>query len=76
LKDAINTTNEQVQQWANKSKELQKSHDELAKELAKMRRSSEERVQDILDGPTPQGCEAAMQYLRNAKEDLGWPETH
>lgn len=73
LKSEIESVNSQVDKWASVSKKLQSSHDELVKELSEMRQKSQQAVQDILDGETPENCEAAMEYLKDAAQgDLKW----
>lgn len=72
LKSSIDTLNTQIDKWANVSSQLQTQHDELVLELTKMRKKSEQIVQDILSGPTPESCEAAMKYLRDSAGDLKW----
>lgn len=73
LKEQIALTNEQVQKWADVSEQLQNSQDKLSAELEKMRKESEQAVQDILEGPTPEGCDAAVDFLREAAQgELRW----
>ena len=73
LKGQIDSTNAQVEKWADVSSQLQRQHDKLVEEITDMREKSRKAVEDILSEPTPKTCEAAIQYLRDAKEDLRWP---
>lgn len=73
LKDEIASVNNQVDQWAAVSQGLQQSHDTLTAELAKLKADSAVTIQDILSAPTPESCEAAIQFLRDAiGEELKW----
>lgn len=73
LKSEIESVNTQIDQWASVSQQLQSQHDELVAEIGEMRRRSEEAVQDILEGPTPETCEAAIDFLKDAAQgDLRW----
>lgn len=74
LKGAIESVNTQVDKWANVSSQLQKQHDELVEEITKMRKDTEQTVQNIFDEPTPETCEAAFDYLKDAakSEELRW----
>lgn len=73
LKKAIETVNAQVDQWANVSSQLQQSHNALVAELNKMKKDSQKIVDDILKGPTPETCEAAIEFLKEAAQgDLKW----
>lgn len=73
LKQQIDNTNAQIDQWASLSEQLQSQHTDLIEELEGMKKQSEQQVLDILEGPTPESCEAAIQFLRDAvKGDLKW----
>ena len=75
LKREIEAVNAQVEKWADVSKQLQNQHDDLVQEIGKMREKSQQAVQDILDGPTPESCEAAIEFLKEAAQgDLRWLE--
>ena len=73
LKGAIEATNAQIDKWSQVSEDLQRQHNNLKGQLREMREKSDKRVQNILKEPVPKGCEAAIQYLRDAREDLKWP---
>lgn len=72
LKGEIDALNTQVDKWASVSSQLQTQHDELVAELSEMRKKSEQAVQDILAGPTPESCEAAIKYLKDSAGELKW----
>lgn len=73
LKSEIESVNAQVDKWADVSKQLQNQHDELVAEIGEMRKKSEAAVQDILAGPTPETCEAAIEFLKEAAQgELRW----
>lgn len=75
LKQQIESVNSQIDQWANVSGQLQQQHDALVQELTDMKKQSQQAVQDILAGPTPETCEAAIQFLKEAAQgDLKWQE--
>ena len=66
LKEAIDSTNDQINHWVRLSTSLQKQHDKLSEELVRLKKKSEEDVNAILNEPHPKTCEAAIQYLRDA----------
>lgn len=73
LKHSIDLTNKQVDKWADVAKERQQKVDELALELKEMKTTSKKKIEDILAEKTPETCEAAIEYLRQAiEEDLKW----
>lgn len=66
LSDAINTTNEQIQEWKVVSERLEQQNMLLEGELKGLRSVTVKEVKEILRGPTPESCEAAIQYLRDS----------
>lgn len=74
LKGAIQSTNEQIDKWANLSQDLQQSHSKLAEELDQMEQQRQKATEQILNEPTPKTCEAAIKYLKDGSEDLQWQE--
>lgn len=66
LETTIITLNAQIDKWASVSGNLQQQHDQLATDILNERIKSEQRVDDILKGPTPESCDAAFDYLRDA----------
>lgn len=75
LKEQIEGTNTQIDQWAHLSHQLQQQHNDLVKEINDMKKKSEQAAKDVLLGPTPETCDAAIEYLKNAAwGDLKWGE--
>lgn len=73
LKNKITDVNNQVDQWANLSHQLQNQHTQLVTKLQDMQKKSDAAVQNILNGPTPETCEAAIEFLKEAASgDLKW----
>ena len=70
LSAAIETTNKQVQEWKEVSIKLEQDNAALSGELKGLRQTTLDQVQDILKGPTPVGCEAAIDYLRDGIQEL------
>ena len=56
----------QADKWAEVTGQLQVNPNPLFEEIKKMRENSEQAVADILAGPTPETCEAAIEYLRQS----------
>lgn len=72
LKHAIDERNAEIEQWAITSKNLQREHDQLVKQITIMRQKSRDSVNKVLQEPTPQDCESSIQYLRDAAGELQW----
>jgi hypothetical protein len=74
LKSQIELVNAQVDKWAEVSGQVQTQHNQLVLELAKLKQETEQTVQQILSEPTPQSCEEAIQYLKDAsiRGELKW----
>ena len=64
LSAAIETTNRQIEEWKQVSEQLERDNAALSGELKGLRQSTLDQVELILRGPTPVGCEAAIEYLR------------
>lgn len=75
LKGQIASTNQQIDKWADVSEKLQGVIEKQEQQLNQMKRDNEEAVQQILDGPTPKTCEAAIQYLRDAAGEFEWSKS-
>ena len=71
LEAKIVSVNDQIDQWADVSSVLQQNHNDLLDEIIKMRKKSEKAVADILAGPTPETCDAAIEYLRESVTTSG-----
>lgn len=72
LSAAIDERNRQIEAWRDITEQHEKDIKELEKQLAEERERANARVKDILDDPTPQTCEEAIQYLRDGVEDIKW----
>jgi hypothetical protein len=70
LTAAIEATNKQVEEWMEVSIQLEKDNAALSGELKGLRQSTLDQVEDILAGPTPVGCEAAIDFLREGIPEL------
>ncbi len=67
--DQLNTT---VSVWVKTSDELKKKNADLQLRLNQMRKENDKKVQDILNGQTPETCEASIEYLRDQRLKLTW----
>jgi hypothetical protein len=72
LSDAIDANNASIAQYKELTKDLQASVDVLEGELEAARAESEAEVDAILNEPTPESCEKAIDYLRDAGKELTW----
>lgn len=72
LSATIDKRNSQIEEWKAKSIELEKKNAALSGQLQLLRELTNKEVDDILAGPTPQSCEAAMDYLRDAIPDINY----
>lgn len=73
LKRKIEAVNTEIDKWSKLSSQLQTEHDVLATELAELQRKSQQTVDDILNEPTPETCESAIEFLREAAHaELTW----
>jgi len=70
LTAAIEATNKQVEEWKEVSVQLERDNAALSGELKGLRQSTLDQVEDILAAPTPVGCEAAIQFLRDGIPEL------
>jgi hypothetical protein len=66
LTAAIETTNKQVQEWKQVSKKLEQDNAMLSVELSGLRKITLNQAKDIIAGPTPVGCEASIEFLRDS----------
>jgi len=72
LSATIDKRNSQIEEWKAKSIELEKKNAVLSGQLKLLRELTDAEVDDILAGPTPQSCEAAIDYLRDAIPDINY----
>lgn len=74
LKDAVESTNEQIQKWVDLSQKLQADQTRLSSALVDLKTKSTSELEIILQGPIPQTCEGAVKLLKEAviKGELVW----
>lgn len=72
LSDAIEANNVRIHEYEVLTGEMQISINILEGELAEERIKTDAEVDVILNDPTPQTCEKAMDYLRDAGDELKW----
>ena len=72
LTDTIVKRNDQIEEWKEKSIELEKKNAKLSGQLLILREMTNTEVDNILAGPTPESCEASIDYLRNGIPDLNY----
>lgn len=70
LTAAIEATNKQVEEWKEVSIQLENDNAALSGELKGLRQTTLDQVENILAGPTPVGCEAAIEFLRDGIPEL------
>jgi len=70
LADSIDEQNAEIAKWKAISENLQQKNIELATKIAGLRGKTDKRTEGVLAGPTPEGCEEAIQYLRDGVEEL------
>jgi len=70
LTAAIEATNKQVEEWKQVSIQLENDNAALSGELKGLRQTTLDQVETILAGPTPVGCEAAIEFLREGIPEL------
>lgn len=75
LANTIEARNIEISQWKEVSTKLERDNAVLEGTLQQMRVQTVQEAQTILDGETPNSCDAAFEYLRRAAEgELPWPE--
>lgn len=72
LSDAIDEYNARVEAYKQLEIKMRKDIDKLQGELDIARTTTNTEVDIILNDPTPQSCEKAIDYLRDAGKDLKW----
>jgi len=72
LSDAIEASNARTREYKVLTGKLQNSIDILSGELEIARTKTDTDVDVILKDPTPQTCEKAIDYLRDAGKELQW----
>lgn len=66
LESKIATLNDQIDRWAKVSSALQQKQNNLVAEIARLKAQSNQQVTDVLEGPVPESCEAAIDYLKQS----------
>ena len=72
LSTAIDENNAKILEYERLTQDLQASIDVLEGELDAARAETDAAVDDILNDPTPESCEDAIKYLRDARKELTW----
>lgn len=74
LANAIKEQNDKLTGWSDLSKKLDQSTEALVTEIRQSRRETNNKVDKILKGKTPQTCQEALQYLRDSivSGELRW----
>jgi len=72
LSGKIEASNVRIEEYKELTKELEEDVANLGADLKEERGRTTSAVEDILKDPTPQSCEKAMNYLRDAGKDLKW----
>lgn len=70
LQKDIADINEQVQQWREVSDRLTNDNQLLLSNIENLQEITRSQVKSILNAPTPQSCEAAINYLRDVLPSL------
>ena len=68
----INKTNETILGWKKKTDLLQSRLEKMGESIIAHQEDVAEDVVEILDGETPHTCDASIDYLLDATEDLKW----
>lgn len=72
LTDAIDAQNKALQDLGGLTAKMDSEFKKLNETVNKIRKDTNKTVKDILDAPTPQTCEEAMQFLRDGVGDIKW----
>ena len=62
--------NAEVDKWTTTSQSLQEKHNNLLAELEELKKQSDQQVTEVLAEPTPDTCDEAIDYLKEAVKDL------
>lgn len=66
----IDARNAEITKWKEISEDLEAKNFELQKRVGALRKETENKVGNVLSEPTPESCEAAIQYLRDGVEEV------
>lgn len=72
LVGTINQRNEELVKWEELTAKLEKQMEELEGDIIRIKEETDQEVEDILNQPTPQTCEKAIEYLIDGVDDLEW----
>lgn len=70
LRDAIDMRNDQIQEWRSITIELERNVGVLEDDILTQQEITRNQVREILLQPTPQSCEASINFLRDHIPDL------
>lgn len=74
LNGAIEQQNQAINDALEAGKRAKERIAELEGEIGELEREHEEQIQDIMNRPVPQTCDAAIDYLKNVSGELKWDE--
>jgi hypothetical protein len=73
LSETIDARNEEIQRWKDETDALQEEFDKVEERLRNRRTQTNQRVERIIREDTrPKDSDAAIEFLRGAKERLKW----
>jgi len=70
LRDSIEIRNDQIDEWKDVSIELERNVEQLSVAILTQQTITRNQVRAILSQPTPQTCEASINFLRDHIPDL------
>lgn len=74
LTTAIDQQNAAINDALEAGERARKRIAELENEINELEQEHEQEIEDILDRPVPQTCDAAIDYLKNVRGELTWDE--
>ena len=72
LTKEINKTNREILKWKSISDKLTVEHKKALERAKKLRQQYTQKAQEILQQPPPKNCEKAIEYLRDAADEIQW----
>lgn len=70
LRTEILKQNIQIDSWKEVSDQLEGNQQELTQKLTEMNKNTLSKITSILNETTPETCEAAIEYLKDASKEL------
>ncbi len=70
LETQIKKTNFEIDQWKRVSDDLEEANVALKSDIKELRSVTRLQIRNILNAPTPQSCEAAVDFLRDVIPSL------